>query len=456
MSGRRWSMRATGGYLTVFAVVLGLGAIGTFVFGRSYSELALQREAFDRLSYVPSFDPVEDVTLGLSPNSGNVVATKPDAHIRAIVILPTQTLLLAGGKAVRTIEGAAPASLSELVTRVADQSWISAKGATITMNAAVVAEKGSHLSVAAPVTTELVMTVGPGIFLAATEGSRLDIDGVDVHASDAGTPNTFSTPEAVDGRPFVLAIASNLTVGDSSFRYLGRDWNSSYGLSWSKGSTGYVTGSTFANDFIGVYTNSSNGIRVAHNQFTANSLYGIDPHSGSKNLIVEYNVSNGNGRHGIIFSDHVTDSIVRYNTTIGNGLNGIMMDEASTGNQIYGNTVQDNSSDGIVLADSSDNEITGNTVKGNRIGISVRGQSANALVAHNIVTGNKMAAQGIGLSHNQVARNGGDWSPARIGIVWLAMAGLLLVLAGLTWLAGRGDGHRRRGLGGRQRALGPA
>ena len=34
--------------------------------------------AFDRLQYVPSFDPIEDATLGLSPNSSNVVRRRPD------------------------------------------------------------------------------------------------------------------------------------------------------------------------------------------------------------------------------------------------------------------------------------------------------------------------------------------------------------------------------------------
>ena len=56
--------RKLGGYFIVIGLALGIGLIGTFVLGRSYSELALQKEAFDRLQYVPSFDPIEDATLG--------------------------------------------------------------------------------------------------------------------------------------------------------------------------------------------------------------------------------------------------------------------------------------------------------------------------------------------------------------------------------------------------------
>ena len=108
--------RKLGGYLIVIGLALGIGLIGTFVLGRSYSELALQKEAFDRLQYVPSFDPIEDVTLGLSPNSSNVVASVPDPKIRAIAVFPTQIIEVIGGKAVKSIDMPAPATLQALVS----------------------------------------------------------------------------------------------------------------------------------------------------------------------------------------------------------------------------------------------------------------------------------------------------------------------------------------------------
>ena len=217
------------------------------------------------------------------------------------------------------------------------------------------------------------MQAHEGVFLAADHAS-LSLSGVDVHASDSKVPTTFSRPEQTSSRPFVLAVGSKLDITDSTFRYLGRDWNSSYGVSWSKGSTGSVTNSRFEHNFIGVYTNGSPSLLVQHNTFLYNSLYGIDPHSGSTHMSIIDNTSNYNGRHGIIFSDHVTAGIVRGNTTIGNGLNGIMMDEASTGNLITGNTVTGNRSDGIVMANSSNNRIEANTVTGNRIGVTAARQ----------------------------------------------------------------------------------
>jgi poly(beta-D-mannuronate) C5 epimerase len=428
---------AAGAYLIVIAVALGLGAIGTFVLGRSYSELALQKAPFQRLPYVPSFDPVEDVTLGLPPNSTNLVARTPNASIRAIEVYPTQTLLIAGGRAVRSINVRAPKTLPRLVRVVGNHRWISEAGSTVTLNAAVVVEHGSTLTVAAPATSELVLRVRPGVFLAATRG-HLVLSGVYVRASDAAVPTTKAAPDTVAGRPFLLASEhSSMVIRHCVFRYLGRDWNSSYGISWSKGSTGSITDSTVEHDFIGVYSNDSHGLRVEHDVLSRNSLYGVDPHSGSSNLLIEYNTADFNGRHGIIFSNRVTTSVVRHNVARWNGLNGIMMDEASAHNLITQNTVLNNGSDGIVLANSDDNTVRANTVRRNQVGINVRGSTQGSRISSNTVTGNEMASEGTSLSGNVAYANGGEWLPARIGTIWMIVLCLMVALLAVTWMSSR-------------------
>ncbi len=425
------------GYLISAVAGLGVALICTFVLGRSYSALGLKKEPFSRLSYVSSFDPVEDATLGVPPNSTNTVAAKPSAAIRAIEINPAQTVMLAGGRAVRIIDKPAPRTLRALVRIVADRHWISASAGTVTLNAAVIVEHGSSMTIAAPVTSGLVMTVRPGVFLGAFRG-RLKITGVRVRASDTKMPGTFTAPARDMGRPFLLATQnSSMIIRDSTFEYLGRDWNSSYGLTWSKGSTGSVSNSTFDHDFIGVYSNGSTGLQVMHDKFYHNSLYGIDPHSGSSHLAIEYNTSDFNGRHGIIFSDHVTDSVVQYNVTSGNGLNGIMMDKASAGNTIAHNIVTGNDSDGVVIANSNDNVVSYNTVRGNRVGIAVRGSAAGTKVFGNTLAANKLAAEGADLARNTAHGNGGTWSENRIVVIWSAALALLVALLGITWVMQR-------------------
>ncbi|MDP9220052.1 MAG: right-handed parallel beta-helix repeat-containing protein [Actinomycetota bacterium] len=445
------------GYLIVVAVALGLGGIGTLVVGRDYSDLAMQKEPFARLSYVPSFDPLEDVTLGLPPNSGNVIGGQPDKAIRAIEVLPTQVIMLVGGKAVRSIDIPAPNTLADLVRVVGDPAWVSRAGRTVTLNAAVIVQNGSAMIIAAPQTSEVVLSVRRGVFLAASS-ARLAISGVYVHASDSATPATLSRPEQEDARPFIVAVGATatMTVSNSTFRYLGRDWNSSYGLSWSKGATGSVSNSLFEHNFIGVYSNAAVGLRVSGSTFLDNSLYGIDPHSASKNLVIENNLTARNGRHGIIFSDHVVNGLVRNNVSEHNGLNGIMMDEGSTQNRIEHNTVTGNGSDGIVLASSGDNTVTGNTISGNRVGLSIRGPSSGLKVSGNTLIGNTMAAQGQSLSSSNYAEgNGGQWAGARIRAIWTIDLAVLLALVALTWTSNRRSRRRgRRGVSGAVQGLG--
>jgi poly(beta-D-mannuronate) C5 epimerase len=437
MTGTGMNKRAKGAYKMAAVATLLTAAIASFVFGRTHPELALEKAPFGRLSYVPSYDPIQDVSLGIPMDSGNDKAAKPDPSIRAILILPTQIILRAGGVLSRVVEQTTPVTtLHDLVGIIADPDWISETGSVITMNAAVVLGTDGQMTISPPLTTEVVMTVRQGVFLAASK-AQLTLTGVYVHADNEDTPTAGSaTAVRADlGRPFVLAVDnSTMVITDSTFRYLGRDWNSSYGVAWSKGSTGSVNNSIFEKNFIGIYTDHSDGLQILNSKFYHNSLYGVDPHSHSSNLLVAGNTANFNGRHGIIFSDHVTGGIVRDNITNGNGLNGIMMDEESTGNKIENNSVGGNLSDGIVMADSGNNDISGNTVTGNRVGIHVRGAtSTDTNVIGNVVSGNKMAAQGIELPGNSVDNNGGEWQVSRIATVWAAALGLLAVLSLLTW-----------------------
>jgi poly(beta-D-mannuronate) C5 epimerase len=421
------------GYLITIGAVLGAALISTFVLGRSYSQLAFTKAPFNRLPYVASFDPVEDAELGIQPNSTYQFGEVPNPAIRAIEVNPRQTVMLAGGRAVRILDIPAPSTLSGLVRIIGNRQWIRQSAGTVTLNAAVLVENGSSMTIAAPVTSGLVLTVRPGVLLAAVNGSALRIAGVHVRASNPDLPDVSVPATQVAGRPFLLASeSSSMVITHSTFEYLGRDWNSSYGLTYSKNSTGSVSDSTFDHDFIGVYTNNSTGLRVIHDYFYHCSLYGIDPQSGSSGLVIEYDISDFNGRHGIILSNHVTGSLIEYDTTEGNDLNGIVMDEASTGNKIMHDVASKNGSDGVVLANSGDNTVADNTINGNRVGITVRGDTTGSTILGNTITDNKLASQGTGLAGNAAYGNGDRWQLRRVSLIWLSALALLVILLGLT------------------------
>jgi poly(beta-D-mannuronate) C5 epimerase len=418
----------------VLVGVVAAATVVTVLAGREYRSLRAEPAPLGRRACTSALDPIAAVLQGrpsdtCERNPGSILPT-----VRAIVAEPARIQLFAGGRVVRTVATARPvATLDALAGAIHDPGWITSADGRVAVSAAVIARSGLALTVAAPTTTEVTLAVRPGVFLAA-DRARLRISHVTVQASTRGTPTEGSrrSERASIGRPFISAFnRSTMAVDHSRLLYLGRDWNASYGLSWSTGSTGSVTHSTFSHDFIGVYSLAAHGLRITDNEFHDCSLYGIDPHSGSTGVVVERNLAEGSGRHGIIFSDNVNGGVVRDNVSRGNGLNGIMMDASSTGNLIEGNLVADNRSDGIVMASSPNNRIVRNDVVGNRVGIHVRGSSPTSeRIEHNRITGNDVISQGVtSLRGNVVRRNGGQWKPLVIASIW---AGALAVLALLS------------------------
>jgi poly(beta-D-mannuronate) C5 epimerase len=438
MSRRR---NGIGVYVLVLLTVLGTAAVAAFVLGKIRRTVYSTSVHFHRHLIAGSLDPIAATERGFGPTATSKRPGKRRPAIRAVVVRPTKIVLLAGGRQVRVIPTATSRlSLRTVVGLVGDRRWLEGSS-TVRAHAALIAGRGSELVVDGAQTPRLVLDNRAGVFLAA-RGASLRLDRVVVRAArgDRG---------ALDTRPFVFAQrGSRMVIRNSTFDNLGHDWNSSYGVSWSSGSTGAVTGSRFARCYIGVYTAGAHDVVIRGNRLHDNTLYGIDPHSDSRRIVVERNVANHNGRHGIIFSERVTSSIVRGNVTRGNRLNGIVMDAASDHNTISGNVVESNRGDGIVLASSSHNIVIGNRVSDNRVGVLVRGASQRNRVAGNVIRGNVLAAQGAALDGNDVQANGGQWRRMTlivIAIVAVAAAYLLLVA---TWSARRA---RDRGIRSRAR-----
>jgi poly(beta-D-mannuronate) C5 epimerase len=426
-------------YVMTFVAVLVSALVATFVFGKDYRSVSASKKYFHRHAFVPSFDPITDALVGYAPSAMSTNPGLPSDKVRTIEIFPHSLVLLAGGAPVRTIALAKPVTtLKGVAERIGDPGWIAVDGTTLEAKTAIIAQPGSFVRIAKPETTELVLHSTPGIFLGSV-GARLLIDGVAVHGTDRTTPEISKNSRMDLGRPFVVAYShSRMDIRDSSFRDLGRDWNASYGVSWSLGSTGSAVGSTFERNFIGVYTDHAHDLLVKGNVFRHNTLYGVDPHSYSVRMDIEDNLAESNGRHGIIFSDHVTDGIVRNNTTRDNDLNGIMMDASSTENRIVGNLTERNRGDGIVLASSPHNVISGNRILDNRIGLQARGPRDDVTLAGNEFAGNAMASQGLHVpAGNSVHGNGGQWKPATVRAIWLAAGPILLLLVLLTMVAQR-------------------
>ncbi|PID95932.1 MAG: hypothetical protein CSA84_07300 [Actinomycetales bacterium] len=396
----------------------------------------------ERAPFIESFDPIALVTSGRSADARGLDYPPSELDLRAIIITPEEVRLLISGTTTRVLAGRHAWTLPDLAAAIADPNWITPPGPSLgagqgyRLNSALIVDRGS-LRIG-PGVPRLEMTDSPSVFIGATNGALLRF--TDVHV-DAMRPSDPSVP---DYQPFVMATdGSRMDISGSRLTNLGWDWNYSYGVSWSQRASGFVTDSSFDNNFIGLYTNNVHDLTVTDSQFNSNQLYGVDPHTYSSGLAFIRVTAERNGAHGIIFADNVVNSSVRDSVSRFNGENGIMMDEESTDNVITGNTVTDNGGDGIVTADSGNNLFEQNTVERNRVGMRIDPANTDTTLAHdNRFVDNALAVQNIVLDESNTQQaNGGQWLPDRLRVVWAIVGASLVGVVG--WAALLTMGRRR-------------
>lgn len=396
-----------------------------------------------RPPYVRTADPITVAEVGVPPNvpvdTKNLDTAPRDPSVRLIAVRPDRVTLVAGGSAVRTIETPSGTwEIGQLVDAIADPDWIERPGPEkVVLKSALVTYPGVNLTVG-PGDVELLNRLG--VFLGAN-GGGLSFEGAHVHAGVTGPQSTGAF------RPFILSIGRGaMQFHRSTVDGLGWDWNGSYGVSWQDGSTGQAIDSTFENNFIGVYTARSSGLLFQRCTFRKNYLYGLDPHTYSRHLMVEDSLAEDNGAHGFIFSEYVRESVIRNSISRGNGENGIMMDTYSSGNLIYNNHVIGNTGDGVVTTDSPRNSFQSNVIEGNRVGVRTSRRDARSTVFQgNDVSFNNLASENLriknGRDGNTVVGNGGQWNPRALKAVWagitvaLALSAALLSLHARKWRA---------------------
>jgi len=370
----------------------------TIVFGLSTSEPVLKPyPTYPRPAFVPSFDPISAVQLGLLPAPLDD-KQQPRQTVRALFVYPTGVVQYLGGapyKSVTSKEANDTSTLINIARLVNDKRWIEVQGATVTLHTALILTVGSALSITSPLVDHVKLDPASGSFIAASGGS-VSISGVTV----SGPAISPGTPSAPKFRPFILMNGPvQLHVDHSRFENLGWDWNDSYGFSVIGAVKGEITTSVFTGGFFGIYTQMVDGLTISDSTFEYNVVYGIDPHTGSSNLQILRNTARFNGAHGIIVSQDVTDSTIANNTSTHNGEDGIVVDEGSNRTTVRNNVVAHNTGDGIVVTSSKSTSVLGNVVRKNRIGIRLSGDSS-AKIEGNTFVGNVIPAQGIEVSRS--------------------------------------------------------
>ena len=300
-----------------------------------------------------------------------------------------------------------------------DKGWILNSGITVAQNAVLYINSSdtSWLKIFGDGETAYPILISGG----------LKIDSAKISSWNPNTNNyTSSLDSQRDGqdvqigtpRPYIV-ISDDATgttdITNSEITHLG--YESGYGggrtgLRYESGDGSIIRGNDIHDLYFGFYSKGVGGIKIENNNIHDNIHYGLDPHTGTHDMIIRNNTVNDNGgigiicsldcynitiednvvhnntKMGIMFSRNMTDSIAR-NNDVSNEDRGIVISESSN-NEIYNNTVSDSGSGIEVDEDSSGNSIHNNTIVDieapeDALGIEDGAESENTLLSNEVI-----------------------------------------------------------------------
>jgi len=241
---------------------------------------------------------------------------------------------------------------------------------------------------------------------ATTNGTRHDLGVGKSESTVPGAPRPFITVEK--------DATGTTDITNSEIAYLGYEKGSfsgsgTAGLNYYGGDGSILKGNDIHNLYFGFYSSGVGRFVIEYNQIHDNTIYGLDPHTGTHDTIIRNNVVHDNGQFGIIcslncnnitiennevyhnsdkdtgagimFSRNMLNSIARNNNIHDEPAAAISV-SASQNNQIYNNTIS-NSGDGINIKNSSNNRIHNNTVINSVSGLNTDRHSGSGNIIYN-------------------------------------------------------------------------
>ncbi|MBV9667806.1 MAG: right-handed parallel beta-helix repeat-containing protein [Nitrososphaeraceae archaeon] len=311
------------------------------------------------------------------------------------------------------------------------------------LNANITIDKGSTLTIDPTDTTWLkILTDGKTLAYGIHVVGSLKIDSVrltswnpqtNYYGINAGSRESSGPATAICGSNCPIEIKDKLTHHGAPRGYIRIEYNSagttnitnSYigyigyeagwgkmtpGLQYNAGNGSVIRNNEFDHLYFGFYSVNVGYMTLENNIIHDSGHYGIDPHTGTHDMLIRNNtvynnngtaiicslncnnitfennnVSNNHGS-GITFSRNTTNSVAR-NNYVHNQLFPIEI-SSSYNNAVYNNTISNTNTTGIyVIGDSSGNKIYNNTIMNAHSGITMRKNATNNMISDNKIIG---------------------------------------------------------------------
>ena len=237
----------------------------------------------------------------------------------------------------------------------------------------------------------------------------LHIQGVRVTSWDPASRNfTAQKPDGTVPRPYITVEvgASPSQIVDSEIAYLGYKSVRKQGLNFYGGDGSILTGNKIHHLWFGFFSAAVGNITLENNQVYANIRYGLDPHTGTHDMLIKNNRVHDNGHIGIICSLDCTNIIIEGNTVFNNTNAGIMVSKNVIDSVVTNNTIYDEYS-GISVSESSSDKVHHNTISNNKYGIQIKLNSSDNQIHDNSISNSERCGIAVtnSSSNNRIISN---------------------------------------------------
>lgn len=226
-----------------------------------------------------------------------------------------------------------------------------------------------------------------------------------------GEEHTKSDYDTAEPRAFIRIskeATGTTNITNSELAYLGYSCSRCSGLSYYGGEGSVIKDNNIHHLLKGFYSKNVGYLTIDSNEFHDNYLYGIDPHTGSHDLVIIDNLVYNNNASGIICSKYCYNILIEGNDVYNNvGAGGgivfsinttksvaknnnvhdqprcISFSRASDNNAVYNNTIS-NCKMGVYLGNTNSNSIYDNKIDGTEDAIIV--ENVGNMIYNNKIT----------------------------------------------------------------------
>ncbi len=214
---------------------------------------------------------------------------------------------------------------------------------------------------------------------------KLYVDGVKITSWDPISNNY--TGQVQDGsvpRPYISIEtgAGPCRILGSEIAYLGYNSPRKQGINFYGGDGSIIANNQIHHLWFGFYSDSVSNITIEANHVHSNSKYGLDPHSGTHDMLITNNRVNDNGHIGIICSADCTNMTIDGNIVYNNTNAGIMVSRNVRDSTVRNNNISGENT-GISISESHNNLIYSNGISNTSSGIQVKLISSNNSIYDN-------------------------------------------------------------------------